>query len=258
MAKHPVFPMWIADYLSDTSHLDATEHGVYHLLLYRYWLTDGRALPEDMSVLRRIARCRTREKVERILTEFWELSVGEGWHHKRAKKELRVTRDRKMAASENAKKRWKNNDRAHAEASNPLCSPSPSPSPEEKEKEKYKKEKEKEADKKVPNCPHQKIIELYHEHTKLRRVREWGENRQSLLRTMWKKYPELEWWEGYFKFVAKSDFLNGRMAPKNGEHVWTADLEWLIKPSNFQKVHEGKYHVVRRSQPRTDIGAHIH
>lgn len=108
--------MWLADYLADTSHLDATEHGIYHLLLYRYWLTDGRPLPEDIRVLRNIARCRTGDQVLRILKEFWELSTGEGWHHKRATIELRVTRDRKFAQSEKAKKRWKNNERPNAAA----------------------------------------------------------------------------------------------------------------------------------------------
>ncbi len=142
MAKHPVFPMWVQDYLADTSHLDATEHGVYHLLLYRYWLTDGRALPDDMALLRRVAKCRTRATVERILAEFWQLSTGEGWHHKRAKLELRVTRDRKVAARESAKKRWKINDRAYANASNPQCSPTPTPTPEEKKEEKLKQKEE--------------------------------------------------------------------------------------------------------------------
>lgn len=127
--------MWVQDYLADTSHLDATEHGVYHLLLYRYWLTDGQALPEDTTVLRRIARCRTRSIVERILGEFWELSTGEGWHHRRARIELRVTRDRKVAASHNAKKRWKINDQTYADASNPQCSPTPTPKEEEKKEE---------------------------------------------------------------------------------------------------------------------------
>ena len=37
--------------------------------------------------------------------------------------------------------------------------------------------------------------------------------------------------------AGESEFLNG-----HNEKVWKADFEWLMRPNNFIKVLEGKYH----------------
>lgn len=89
-------------------------------------------------------------------------------------------------------------------------------------------------------CPHQAIIDLYHEILpELTRIQEWTPARQSLLRTRWKEKKErqnLAWWREFFEQkVRASDFLMGR------KKDWQADLEWIIRPKNFPKVLEGKY-----------------
>lgn len=92
---------------------------------------------------------------------------------------------------------------------------------------------------KPPPCPHQKIIELYHEILpQLRQVRIWNEERQRILAKRWKEDPNrqtLEWWREYFEYVRKCPWLMG------GDGKWEADLEWLVRPKNFVKVIEGKY-----------------
>ena len=45
-----------------------------------------------------------------------------------------------------------------------------------------------------------------------------------------------EFWEGFFRYVGKSDFLMGR----NGK--FQATFDWIIKESNFVKILEGNYH----------------
>lgn len=91
----------------------------------------------------------------------------------------------------------------------------------------------------VPNCPHQDIINLYHEKCPtLRRVKIWSGEREKHLKARWReseKHQSLEFWGKYFDYVAASDFLTGKTS------AFTADLEWLVKPSNFIKVVEGKY-----------------
>lgn len=93
----------------------------------------------------------------------------------------------------------------------------------------------------VPQCPHQSIIDLYHETClALRRVGEWTPERQKLLRSRWRENTDrqsLDWWRGYFERVAASDFLCGRTDNSD----FTADLEWLVRPKNMPKVLEGKY-----------------
>lgn len=97
---------------------------------------------------------------------------------------------------------------------------------------------DKDDDKSPPACPHQEIIDLYHEILpELRRVREWSKTRQAKLRTRWRENAErqsLDWWRSYFEAVRRSDFL---MVRKSGG----TDLEWLVQPTNMVKVLEGKF-----------------
>lgn len=98
---------------------------------------------------------------------------------------------------------------------------------------------------KPDDCPHQKIIALYHEILpELRRVRVWDSSRESFLRARWRAKAErqdLDWWRGFFEYVRGCPFLMGIVESPNGRAPFQADLEWLVRPTNFNKVIEGKY-----------------
>lgn len=98
---------------------------------------------------------------------------------------------------------------------------------------------------KAPPCPHAEIIALYHETLpSLARVREWTEARQAFLRKRWTENAErqsLDWWRGFFEYVGESSWLTGRKPGRDGD-AFECDLEWLVRPRNFVKVIEGKYH----------------
>ena len=93
---------------------------------------------------------------------------------------------------------------------------------------------------KVPSCPHAEIIELYHQILpSLACVRTWEGTRVKHMQTRWRSDPArqtLDWWRGFFEFVAESDFLMGRKTD------FAANLPWLIRPENFAKVLDGAYH----------------
>ena len=91
--KRPWMPLYIADYLADTAHLSAAEHGAYLLLIMHYWRKGG--LPDDDAQLARIARMSPEEwsKVRPIIEAFFE----PGWTHKRIEKELAEVKQRTEA-----------------------------------------------------------------------------------------------------------------------------------------------------------------
>ena len=99
---------------------------------------------------------------------------------------------------------------------------------------------------KSPPCPHQEIINLYHQKLpELARVKMWTEKRKTNLKSRWNEEKErqcLEWWENYFMQVKQSNFLLGK-SNGNGsrEKLFKADLEWIINASNMAKILEGKY-----------------
>jgi hypothetical protein len=110
---------------------------------------------------------------------------------------------------------------------------------------------------KIPDCPHERLIALYHERLpSLPRVREWNEVRQRLLRARWREKAKpngsaqgyatvdagLEWWGRFFDWVAESRFLTGRANGRGDKPPFVADLEWLLRPTNFARVIEGRYH----------------
>lgn len=80
----PWMPLYVADYLADTGHLSASEHGAYLLLIMHYWANGS--LPSDDKKLARIARMSDKEwrAARDTVAEFF----GEGWRHARIECEL--------------------------------------------------------------------------------------------------------------------------------------------------------------------------
>ena len=98
---------------------------------------------------------------------------------------------------------------------------------------------------KLSATPYQKIVDLYHETLPdLPRVAKLTKTRKGYIQQRWKEdMPELKNWGNFFDYVKQSDFLTGKVNGSGDRPPFRADLEWLIKPSNFVKIAEGKYHV---------------
>lgn len=82
--SRPWMPLYVADYLADTGHLSAAEHGAYLLLIMHYWQNKG--LPGEETKLARIARMSAREWAAAgpTLADLF----GDNWTHGRIDKEL--------------------------------------------------------------------------------------------------------------------------------------------------------------------------
>ena len=107
-------------------------------------------------------------------------------------------------------------------------------------------------------CPHQAIIDLYHQTLPTgRQVRIWNDTRKAKLRARWKeeaKRQSLEWWGKFFGYIAESDFLIGKISTA-GRKPFEIDLEWIVTPANFTKIVEGKYHEVDRAPAQAATSA---
>lgn len=101
-------------------------------------------------------------------------------------------------------------------------------------------------------CPHQKIVALYAELFPAGpEVSIWDERRQGYSRARWREQAEanqwpdeaagLHWFAKFFRYAARSDFLTGRAETRGDRKPFLASLEWLLRPTNFRNVVEGKY-----------------
>lgn len=104
-----------------------------------------------------------------------------------------------------------------------------------------------------PPCQYEKVVELYHANCKgLRRVMALTDARKRTINARWREFCKeddlkttaeaLESFEWYFQEVSKSRFLMGYSTPGPGrDRPFKADFDWLMCPTNFLKVCEGKY-----------------
>lgn len=75
MAEYPYMPLWVGDYLRDTRHLGAREHGAYLLLLMEAWRRPSCSLPDDDALLARWASVTPDEwaEIKPIVMAFWRI-----------------------------------------------------------------------------------------------------------------------------------------------------------------------------------------
>jgi len=252
------FSFHIGDYKSHTHHLTLMEDLAYRRLLDFYYLHENPIKQRDIA--RQIGMREHEQDVLTILNEFFQ-STEQGFINPRADKEIEAYKKMSEAGKRGADKRWqKGGDSPPIAPPSPPYSPPNSnhePIPINHEPDKYicPPDGEPEAKDGLPVCQHQAVMDLYHQHLPtLRRVEVWNATRQSYLRQRWREVAIdigqrrpatqeaiLEWWSGFFQHINTSKFLTGKVNSKDGR-AFLADLEWIIKPSNFAKIIEGKYH----------------
>ncbi len=86
MSKRPWMPLYIGDYLGDTTHLSTAEHGCYLLLIMHYW--EHGKLPCGDRALARIARVEPEWWSRSYRTVMQQFFTPE-WKHKRIEIELK-------------------------------------------------------------------------------------------------------------------------------------------------------------------------
>lgn len=109
--KHDTWmPLYVSEYLADTMHLNAEQHGAYLLLLMAAWKNDG-AIPADPSSLQQIARMTPQQWIKNaptLLRFFAE--EGDSLVHGRVRIELAKAKEnvakKSRAGQASAAARW--------------------------------------------------------------------------------------------------------------------------------------------------------
>lgn len=257
----------LGDYAKDTKDLSLSEHGAYRLLLDYNYATE-QPVPNDLAKLYRITGASTaaeKKAVEAVAEKFFPVNGDGRRHNKRADEELEKYRQRAEHNREVGKlggRPRKNPEKTQADSQGetrlePGENPNQEPKPKETKASPANAGEVRGEAANVPDCPHEKLIELYHELLPTcTRVVEWNPQRQALMRARWREKAVskaknwgytteeqgLACWRKFLAWCAQSDFLTGKAPGRDGGAPFVATLEWLIRPKNFVKVVEGNYH----------------
>lgn len=137
-AKHETWmPLYIADYLGDTLHLQAEQHGAYLLLLMAAWKRGGHVPgdPEELAGIARVPLERWQSHTSAKVLPFFRHDGAIYWHD-RVLAELESARtnvaQKAKAGAAGAAARWQKDGKRMADAmpsQSQTDAPSPSPSP---------------------------------------------------------------------------------------------------------------------------------
>lgn len=97
MAALPYMQFYVADYLADTTHLTAEEHGAYMLLLFSYWQTGKPLRIDRLATVARISNDRW-PSVAETLSEFFHVTETH-WVQFRVEADLEAVNSKVVTAS---------------------------------------------------------------------------------------------------------------------------------------------------------------
>ena len=232
----------IGDYYSHTHHLDDLEDLSYRKMIDYCYLNEC-CLPDKVEIIAKKIGMRTHsESIANVLEEFFVL--GEyGYFQPRIMRDIEKYKSKSEKAKASANARWsKKPIKPDANALQTECEGNANQEPLTNNHKPVTNNKDSSpigSINKVDNCPHESIAKLYMEILpELPRVAKLTDKRKKSLGAAWRsdiKCQTLEFWEGYFEAVRKSNFLMGRSSS------WMADFDFVINQNKMIKVIEGAY-----------------
>jgi uncharacterized protein YdaU (DUF1376 family) len=95
MSSRRWMPLYVADYLADTMHLNTLQHGAYLLLILEYWQKGQLPADDDPKIFEK-----NLQKICRLSSYRWKQNrsalaalFGPNWQHKRIERELKKAND---------------------------------------------------------------------------------------------------------------------------------------------------------------------
>jgi uncharacterized protein YdaU (DUF1376 family) len=216
---------FLGDYARDTADLSLLEHGAYRVMLDHYYAQRG-DMPADLTKLERVCKARTtveRQAVQEVANRFFPINGDGRRHNKRADEEIQKhagqAEHNRIVAEERERKRrgnaiverWQPDQSTNRSTNEP---PSHSQKPERTKASPANAGEGRDDVATVPDCPHEKLIALYHELLPTcTQVVEWNEQRKAIARARWREkgaakpgYRTVEdglaYWRRFFEYVA--------------------------------------------------------
>jgi len=96
MAALPYLQLYVAEYLADTMHLTAEEHGAYLLIIFNYWQS-GKPLADSNKLLSSVCSTTVERwlEIRSTVEEFFEVKNGLWTHHRIEEDIARASKKRK-------------------------------------------------------------------------------------------------------------------------------------------------------------------
>jgi uncharacterized protein YdaU (DUF1376 family) len=249
----------IGDYHKKAGRLSMLEHGAYTLLMDACY--DREQFP---TIEQAYDWCWARTDEEKaavrfVLEKFFCLEDGR-YTQNRIQEEIdrfhkNASINSKIAQEREEKRRTNRANTVHEESTNRHLTINQEPLTNNQEPVLKPKEPKGSSSGSIPTCPHQQLVDLFHKTLpELPEVRIWNSTRESLLKARWRETSKrlewasvqdgLEYFEKLFTWIRQSKFLMGQVNPKPGQRAFECELEWILRPQNWAKLIEGKYHAV--------------
>lgn len=254
----------IGDYRKDTIHLSRLEHSIYRDLIDWYYLEETPIPTETQSVMRRLRLDTDVEKtaLQNVLSDFFKPSL-DGYRQARIDQEIADYHAQCDKNKANGKKggRPKGKKTQSVSSGLPVASQvDATANPDQRQplttnQEPYLEAKASLSPAKLPPCPSQEIISLYHSVLpELPAIKLLSDQRKKAIGVFWKwvltskrsdglnransSESALEWICAYFQRARDNDFLMGRNTQTGPHANWQCDLDFLLTEKGKKQVIE--------------------
>ena len=250
----------LGDYAKKAGRLSMLQHGSYTLLIDACYDREQFPTMEEAIEWTWASTTAEIEAVEFVLRKFFTLEDGR-YVQKRIQEEIadyraKASNNARIAAErETNRKANKTNRERIVNESLPIVNESPPNQEPITNNQLFKEAKASLSESAIPDCPHQKILDLYREHLPhLNQHRTWEGQRRNCLKARWAQASQpsaysqhgykttedgLRWWGDFFRYIAVETKLSAGF--ESSGRLWLPDLEWIVKAANFNKIIDGKY-----------------
>ena len=234
----------IGDYHKKAGRLSILEHGAYTLLMDACY--DRERFPTKDEAIE-WCWARTADEVsaiEFVLAKFFTLENGV-YVQPRIAEEIaayqEMSSNNKRIAQERENRRRMERDEPSTERVHDVNEPPPNQEPRT-----INQEPDNKAKSAISSCPVGQIIDLYKSiAVRLPIPRVIPDVTRSDISARWRqdaRFRTMDFWTEFFTYCENNQFLSGQVDGRDGKKPFRADLQWIVKASNFAKIINGNYH----------------